>query len=462
MTGMTGTTRAAPAVDRRAAEVPPRDTSAAHFDAVVVGAGPAGSAAALVLARAGKSVCLLERGPFPGSKNLYGGVVYPRVLDDLVPAWREEAPLERWVTRRATMVLTGTQSLSVDFRTAAWGRPPYNGATALRPRFDAWLAEAAAAAGAHLVTSTTATGLMRHPATGAIAGVMTDRPDGGLPAAAVVACDGVNAFLAKEAGCAGEPDPAHFTLGVKEVLALGSDEIEARFGLAPGEGADFEILGGTGGVAGGGFLYTNRDTISVGLVLSLKELARSRRRPEDILAELKAHPSIEPFVRGAELVEYGAHLIPEAGLAMMPRLAADGFVVAGDAAGMCLAAGLWLEGVNFAVASGAAAGRAVAVALGGGDLSSARLDAAYRRELQEGFVLADLRRLRRAPDLVLSERMQQRYPALVCNLVEQMFTVGNPAPKPGLGSLARSEAARAGVRWRDLARDAWAALRVFG
>jgi electron transfer flavoprotein-quinone oxidoreductase len=435
--------------------------SVAGFDVVVVGAGPAGSAAAIALARAGCRVCLLERGPSPGSKNLFGGVVYPKVLDDLVPSWREEAPLERWVTRRATMLLTETQALSVDFRTTAWGAAPYNGATALRPDFDAWLASKAEAAGAVLLSSTTATGLLRD-ASGRIAGVRTDRPDGDLPAKAVVACDGVNAFLAKQGGCAGSSDPADYTLGVKEVLALPAEEIERRFGLGPREGADFEILGGTGGVAGGGFLYTNRETLSVGLVLSLPALSESKRRPEEILAGFKAHPAIAPFITGADLVEYGAHLIPEAGMSMMPKLATDGMVVAGDAAGMCLAAGLYLEGVNFAIASGAAAGAAVAEAVAAGDVGKRRLEAAYRKRLGEGFVLADLERLKRAPHLVLSDRMQQRYPQLVCNVVEQMFTVSNPLPKRGLRALARAEASRAGVRWRDLVRDAWASFRTFG
>ena len=133
----------------------------AAFDAVGVGAGPAGSAAALALARAGRSVVLVERGPFPGSKNVYGGVVYGRVLDDIVPGWWEEVPVERWVVRRSTMMMTGTQSLSVDFRTDAWGSAPYNGMTTLRSHFDAWLAGKATDAGARLVTSTVATGLVR-------------------------------------------------------------------------------------------------------------------------------------------------------------------------------------------------------------------------------------------------------------------------------------------------------------
>ena len=438
----------------------PTTPEAWRFDAVVVGAGPAGAAAALELARAGRSVALLERGPFPGSKNVYGGVVYGRVLDQVLPRWWEEVPVERWVVRRSTMVMTGHQSLSVDYRCQTWGEAPYNGMTTYRSRFDPWLAGKATDAGARLVTSTVATGLLRDPS-GRVVGVRTDRDGAELHCDVVVACDGVNSFLAKEAGLLPRAAAEHHTLGVKEVLALPREVIDERFGVGNGEGADIEILGCTRGIPGGGFLYTNADTVSVGIVVSVRHLAASGVRPEELIADLKAHPSIAPLLRGATVEEYGAHLIPEGGYDTIPELAADGLLVAGDAAALTLAAGLWLEGVNFAIGSGLAAGRAAARAVAAGDCSAPGL-ASYRADLESQFVLADHKRFRQAPGLVLSERVQGRYPALICDLVESLFTVTNPTPKPGGLRLTVNAARRNGVKLRELAADTLRAARTFG
>ncbi len=429
-------------------------------DVVVVGAGPAGASAALALARAGRRVVLVERGPFPGSKNVYGGVVYGRVLDDLVPRWWEEVPVERWIVRRSTMMMTGTQSLSVDFRTDAWGEAPYNGMTTLRCHFDAWLAGKATDAGAQLLPSTVATGLVRDGA-GRVVGVRTDRDGAELRAPLVIACDGVNSLLAKEAGLLPRAEASHHTLGVKEVLDLPPGAINERFGVQDHEGVDMEILGCTRDIPGGGFLYTNADSVSVGVVVSLPELAATGVRPESLVADLKAHPTIAPLLRGAALREYAAHLIPEGGYDTMPALAADGLLIAGDAGAMTLAAGLWLEGVNFAIGSGYAAGRAGDRALTRGDCSAAGL-APYRADLEDQFVLADHKRLRRAPALVLSDRVQRRYPGLLCDLAEGMFTVTNPTPKPGGLALTRKVAARHGVSLRQLAGDTLRGLRIFG
>ncbi|MFM7685620.1 MAG: FAD-dependent oxidoreductase [Actinomycetota bacterium] len=429
-------------------------------DVVVVGAGPAGACAAITAARAGLDVLLLERGPFPGSKNMYGGVVYPRILDGLIPDWWEHAPVQRWVTRRSTMLLTDTQALTVDFRSQRWSAPPYNGATAYRPDWDNWLAGHAVAAGAQLVTDTTVVGLIREP-DGRVVGVRTDRPDGDVRAPVVIACDGVNSFLAKEAGLYPHTEAKNFTLGVKETLALPKDVIDERFAVRDRDGVDIEILGGTSGVNGGGFLYTGLDTLAVGVVLKLPKLTARQLRPEQVIAGLKQHPAIAPLVQGAELKEYSAHLIPEAGLSMMPRMTTPGMLVAGDAAALCLAAGIWLEGVNFAMASGMYAGEAAAEAVRSGDTGAKGL-AGYHRRLSDTFVLRDHRRLRRAPELVLSDRVQHLYPEMVANVVERMFRVDNPHPKPGLRRILDQERRRAGVRRRDLLRDGWTGFRSFG
>jgi electron transfer flavoprotein-quinone oxidoreductase len=309
------------------------------------------------------------------------------------------------------------------------------------------------------VTSTVATSLLRDSA-GRIAGVRTDRPGGDIHARIVIACDGVNSFLAKEAGLLPRTDSAHTTLGVKETLALPREVIEERFGLTGDQGLDIEMVGCTSGIPGGGFLYTCLDTVSVGVVVGLDGLAAAKTRPEELIGSLKAHPAIAPYLRGAELKEYSAHLIPEGGYRAMPKLATDGMLVAGDAAFMCLAAGLWLEGVNFAIGAGLAAGRTAAEAIAAGDTSAAGL-AGYRRRLEASFVLADHKRLRNAADIVLADRMQQEYPGLACDFVEQIFTVTNPKPKLGMAREFYRAVRLNKVQLRHLARDGWQAMRAF-
>jgi electron transfer flavoprotein-quinone oxidoreductase len=433
----------------------------ADVDVVVVGAGPAGACAAMVLARAGRSVMLVERGPFPGSKNMYGGVVYPRILDQLIPQWWDEAPVQRWVTRRATMIATDTQALTVDFRTERWGSAPYNGATAYRPDWDAWLAGHAEADGATLVTSTTVSGLLRDDTTGRIVGVRTDRPDGEITADVVIACDGVNSFCAKEAGLYPKADAANFTLGVKETLALPKDVIDDRFGVRGRDGVDIEIVGCTQGIPGGGFLYTNLDTLAIGAVLKLSALAAQSLRPEEIVAKMKQHRAIAPLVEGGEVKEWSAHVIPEGGYSTMPTLTTDGMLVCGDAASMCLAAGIWLEGVNFAMASGMYAGEAAVDALRRRDVSKQGL-AGYEDRLNATFVLRDHRKLREIPHLVLGDIAQRQLPRIANNVVERLFTVDNPRPKPGLRRIVRSEMKDAGLKLRDAGRAGWTAMRGFG
>ena len=344
------------------------------------------------------------------------------------------------------------------------GTPPYNGATAYRADFDRWLAGHAVAAGATLLCDTTVTGLLRGSSkrrSGSVTGVRTDRPDGDVTASVVIACDGVNSFVAKEAGLYGTANAKDFTLGVKETLSLPRQVIEERFGVRDRDGVDIEIIGCTGGVNGGGFVYTNLDTIAVGVVLKLTKLAAQSTRPEDIIAAMKRHSAIAPLVAGSELKEYSAHLIPEGGLKMMPEMTGNGLLIAGDAAALCLAAGIWLEGVNFAMGSGRYAGQTAVEAIGNGDVSQRGLGG-YARRLSDTFVLRDHRKLRRAPELVLGDRVQHLYPPMITGIAERMFRVDNPLPKPGLRRIVREERKRTGVDLRGLLRDGRTAFRSFG
>ena len=430
------------------------------FDVIVVGAGPAGSAAALVAARAGRRVLLVERGEYPGSKNVSGAAVYaPQLLEALVPDLWRTAPVERLVCRRVISFTSPETILSLDVRTARWAESP-NAFTVLRPRFDRWLADQAVAAGATLLTETVADDLL-HDGRGAVAGVRVRRPEGAIEAPVVVAADGVNSFMARRAGLRGELRADQVALGVKEVLALDRSTIEDRFGVTGDQGVTYEYVGSvTGEVKGGAFLYTNRETLSLGVIAEVASLAAQRIRPTELLDCFKAHPAVAPLVRGARLVEYSAHMLPEAGLRMLPRLCGDGILVAGDAAGLCFSTGLYLEGINYAIASGRAAGETAAEAVAAGRTDARALDA-YRRRLEASFVLRDFRRYRRAPAFAMSERLQNVYPGVMTALAERVLT-SRGEPRRKLLALAREELLRAGVPLRRLLRDVYEGGRAFG
>jgi len=431
------------------------------YDVVVVGAGPAGSAAALAATRAGARVLLLERGEQAGSKNVSGAAFYaPQVLEALLPGFWRTAPVERRLTRRSVALTSPAAALTMDFRSTDWGGEGRNGFTVIRPRFDRWLAGQAASAGATLLTETVVDDLLLDGA-GRVTGVRVRRPDGEIRAGVVVAADGVNTLLAQRAGLRGELRPDRVALGVKEVIGLDRHVIEDRFGLSGDEGATIEYVGSvTGGVTGGAFLYTNRESLSLGVIAQVASLAERGVRPHELLEGFKAHPAVAPLVRGGRLVEYSAHMLPEAGWAALPRLHGAGILLAGDAAGLCFATGLYLEGINFAIASGAAAGETAAEAVAAGR-TDARGLAAYRRRLERSFVLRDLRRFRRAPAFATSDPLQHVYPGVLTGLAERALA-SRGEPRRKLLALARAELRRAGVPpWR-VVRDLWAAGRAFG
>src|SRR3989454_1917105 len=370
-----------------------------QFDAIVVGAGPAGSSAALAMARAGLQVALIERGEYPGAKNVSGAALYaPNLLAELLPDYWKEAPVERYMTRRVVTFLGKEAATSLDFRTTRFNQPPYNGFTILRPRFDRWLAGKAEQAGVVLITSTVVDDLLYKDKQ--VIGVRCRREEGDLYAPIVIAADGANSFLAKKAGLQHEFRADEMTLGVKEVLRLDAHTIEERFNLNGDEGMTNEYVGyASGDVKGGGFLYTNRDTLSIGVVVQIASLAEKKVRAYDLLDQFKQHPAVAPLVRDGVTLEYSAHMIPEGGWSMLPKLSRAGMMVVGDAAGFVFAAGLFLEGMNFAIASGMAAAATAQAAHANHDFSAQSMER-YRKQLESSFVLKDLKKFRHAPAFV--------------------------------------------------------------
>ncbi len=428
-----------------------------HFDAIVAGAGPAGSSAALAMARAGLRVALIERGEYPGAKNVSGAALYaPNLLADLLPEYWEEAPVERYLTRRVVTLLGQEAAVSLDFRTNHFSKPPYNGFTMLRPKFDRWLANKAEEAGALLISSTVVDDLLYKNER--VAGVRCRRQDGDLYAPIVIAADGANSFLAKKAGLQHEFRGDEMTLGVKEVVRLDAHTIEERFNLNGDEGMTNEYVGyATGEVKGGGFLYTNRDTLSLGVVVQIASLAQKKMRAYELLDQFKQHPAIAPLVRDSVTLEYSAHMIPEGGWAMLPTLSRAGLMVAGDAAGFVFAAGLFLEGMNFAIASGLAAAATAQEAHANQDFSAESM-ARYRKQLESSFVLKDLKNFRHAPAFVNNERLQNVYPELLCETMENIFrSDGKPRRKIGRVVL---DTMRGKVPLLTLLRDGWQAGRA--
>ncbi len=394
------------------------------FTAIIVGAGPAGSTAAYLLAREGHEVLLIEKGSAPGAKNMFGGRMYAHALNRIIPNFWEEAPVERPIAREIITFLDGDRSTSVNVQNADWARPPYHSFTLLRAEFDAWLAGKAEEAGAMLACNICVDDLLYE--NGKVVGIRAGEDE--MFADVVIAADGVNSILAQKAGLAKMFSAQQVATGVKEIIELPQEEIGRRFQLEENAGAAQLFVGScSGGMQGGGFLYTNKSSISLGLVVNVGELRKSRVRLPDLMEDFRESPAIAPLIEGGRVAEYSAHLIPEAGLAMMPQIFGDGLLVCGDAAGFVLNLGYIVRGMDFAIASGEAAARTVLSAKASGDFSKSALSI-YQKMLQESFVLKDFEAYRNAPQFMENRRLFEAYPSLVTSLATRLFTVDGTPP----------------------------------
>ncbi len=325
------------------------------FDAIVVGAGPAGLSAAITMADQGLSVIVIERGDYPGAKNVMGGILYSNPTAQIFPEFWKEAPLERPITEENYWFLTGESVTKFGHRNQRYAEEPYNAFSVFRAHFDKWMGEKLKAKGGLLICETVVEDIIEKD--GKVIGVKCGRAEGDIFADVVIVAEGVNSMLTQKALKMQKMNMKedYLAVAVKEVIYLDEEKIEDRFALEKGFGATIEVIGdSTKGMVGTGFIYTNKESISIGTGALMSQLIKSKMSPNDLLESFKNNPMVKPLIRGGETKEYAGHMIPEGGYNAMPKLYGNGVLVAGDAAQMVN--GLHREGSNMAMISGKLAG----------------------------------------------------------------------------------------------------------
>ncbi|MDR2566836.1 MAG: FAD-dependent oxidoreductase [Bifidobacteriaceae bacterium] len=428
--------------------------SEVDFDVVVVGAGVAGCVSAFQLATAGRSVLLVERGPEPGSKALSGGVFYCRVMEQVFPGFAERAPVERVITRNCLSFLNPDSFVNIDYGDQRLSSP-VNAVSVLRAKLEAWLAEQCETARAVVMPGFRVDRLLLED--GRVCGIGAGEDE--LRCKVVVAADGVNSFVARDAGLRTKDPANQLAVGVKSVIGLDRGVIEERFNLEGDQGAAYAVVGDcTKGVGGGGFMYTNLESVSIGVVLRLDDLAKRGEVASDLHDRFLGHRFIAPFLKGGELLEYGAHLVAEGGQAMVRDLVKPGLVVVGEAAGLALNTGLTVRGMDLAAGSAIAAARAVDAALEADDFSPGVLKE-YESSLRAGFVGRDMETFRAAPAFLEGTRMFNDYGPLLADVFHGVYNL-DLEPRRHLARTAWDAFKTSPLKLSDLVQDGWKALRA--
>ncbi|WP_153126177.1 FAD-dependent oxidoreductase [Peribacillus tepidiphilus] len=394
------------------------------FDVIVVGAGPAGTSCAYTCAKAGLKVLQIERGEYPGSKNVMGGVLYRKQMEEIIPEFWKEAPLERPVIEQRIWMMDQESVVTFGYKGLEWGQEPYNNFTVLRAKFDQWFAQKGVEEGVLLINETVVKECIVD--NGKVVGVRTDRPDGEVYADVVVLADGVNSLLGKQLGFHREFRPDEVALTVMEVINLPKDKINDRFNLSDNQGCTIEIFGdATKGNLGTAFIYTNKESINIGVGTTLSSMIKAKLKPYELLDYLKNHPMVKPLLEGGESAEYLAHLIPEGGYYSVPKVVGNGVVVVGDAAQLVNA--IHREGSNMAMASGKMAAETIIAAKEKGDYSEATLSK-YKDALYNSFIIKDLMKYKDATHTFENNPQYfKEYIPLMNRAASKFFTVdGTP------------------------------------
>jgi len=419
------------------------------FDAIVVGAGPAGSACAYVLAREGKNVLLLERGDSPGSKNVSGGRLYTYALEMVEPGMYQRAPLQRRIVREQIMLLGERAATTIDYFDPKFGENIPQSYSVVRAKLDDWFAHEAEAKGATLACGVLVDGLVEE--NGRIVGIRSG--DEEMRCDVVVAADGINSFLAQKAGLFSDIEGHAVGTGVKETIELPDSVISARFAVKDDEGVARVAIGCTDGISGGAFLYTNRGSISLGIVFNPVQAAKHGRHIQEIFQEFKMHPAIVALIDGGTTIEYGAHMVPEIGYRGIPeRLHREGMVVIGDAARFGINTGLIIRGMDLAIVSGLAAARAILKAR-----QSNEVGPLYINQLEELMLLAEERAYKNFHGIFEIPHLFREVPKLANEAMEFLFTVDGKVPTPMVHGLV--DIVRHNLSLGQMVADGWKVYR---
>jgi len=401
------------------------------FDVVVVGAGLAGLTAAYHLAGEGLDVAVFERGPYPGSKNITGGILYTTVLNKLMPNFRSEAPLERRVAQRRFYLLAEKSALSLEFLTLDDPEASKNSFTVLLSKFCQWFGRKTEEVGATIIPETVVDDLIWEDRK--VVGVTARREDGDVYADLVIVADGANSLLARNADLRSSFQPSRLVVGVKEVISIPREVIEARFGISEDEGVAVDCYGYPSEMVSSGFIYTNKDSLSVGVAAYLHSLIEKKVNIFDMLKTFKQHRLVRKLVKDGEAKEYSAHLIPER---YEGRTFTDGLLIVGDAAGLLNRSPLFFEGTNLAMASGLFAAEVAKKAKERSDFSTQTLSL-YPKLLDQSFVMKDVKRYSRVPVFLEKHpRVVKTYPRLFNEIAKSILTADD-SPKSEKLKLAR-------------------------
>jgi len=278
-----------------------------RYDVVIIGGGSAGLAALKQLSNLGKQAILLEAGSKIGSKNLSGGILYSKKpknghvtnVEQVYDNFLDDAPFERKITKYILHSTSKDKVYSMDL-TAAHDFQANFGCSVLLSKLNSWFAkqavETAQKLGGGIIPGVHVRSITWDEKN-EVSIIQTDELDE-FEAKAIIAADGVNSEVAEMVGARPKFTSTQLYQGVKVIVKLPEEVIEKRFGVSSNEGAAHLFAGDvTLNHIGGGFLYTNRNTLSVGAVYHFDSLIEKPTEPYKLVDVLLQNPMIREFIK---------------------------------------------------------------------------------------------------------------------------------------------------------------------